>query len=97
MDGTQAREDKQGPRVTLDRAGKMRLSSEEQAGAETVTKPENHTPTQSEDPDRLPDAGPHHHHPSGEVAAALRPRRHGKRFSPEAAETLARTWKRWRF
>ena len=97
MDGTQTRVDEQSPRVKPDKAGKMRPRSEEQAGAETAVKPENHTPTQSEDPDRLPDAGPHHHHPRGEVAAALRPRRHGKRYSPEEAETSARTWKRWRF
>ena len=91
MDGTQTRVDEQSPRGKPDKAGKMRPSSEEQAGTETVAKPENHTPTQSVDPDRLPDAGPHHHHPSGEVAAALKPRRHGKRYSQEEAETSART------
>ena len=72
----------------------MRPRSEEQAGTETVAKPENHTPTQSVDPDRLPDAGfHHHHHPNGEVAAALKPRQHGKRYSPEKAVTSARTLK----
>ena len=90
MAGTQAREDAKSLRVTPDRAGKMRPRSGERAGTETVAKPETHTPTQSVDPDRLPDAGPHYHHPSGEVAAALKPRRHGKRYSPEGAETSAR-------
>ena len=64
-DGTQTRVDEQSPRVKPDKAGKMRPSSEEQAGTESVAKPESHTPIQSVDPDRLPDAGFNHHHPSG--------------------------------
>ena len=96
MAGTQAREDVKSLRVTPDQAGKMRPRSEEQAGTETVAKPESHTPTQSVDPGRLPDAGHHHHHPTGEVAAALMFPHHGKRYSPEGAETSARPWREWR-
>ena len=97
MDGTQSRVDEQSHRERPDKAGQVRPSSKEQAGTESVVKPENHTPTQSVDPDRLPDAGLHHHHPSGQVAAALKPRQHGKRFSPEEAETSAKTLRQWRF
>ena len=96
-DGTQTRVDEQSLREQPDKAGKMRPRSEEQAGTEAVAKPENHTPTQSADPDSLPDAEHHHHHPSGEVAAALVLRSHGKRFSPGEAETSARPWKEWRY
>ena len=95
--GTQTRVDEQSPREQPSKAGKMRPCSKEQAGTEVVARPENHTPIQSVDPDRLPDAGFHHHRPQGVVAAERKPRQHGKRFSPEAAETSARTWKQWRF
>ena len=93
MDGTQTRVDEQSPREKPDKAGKMRPRSEEQAGTETVAKPESHTPTQSVDPGRLPDAGLHHHHPKGEVAAALKPQQHGRRSSPEEAVISSRTSK----
>ena len=60
MGGTQTRVDGKSHRAKPGEAGKMRPRSEEPAGTETVTKPESHTPTQSVDPDRLPDAGLHH-------------------------------------
>ena len=98
MDGTQTRVDEKSPREKPGKAGKMRPRSEEQAQTDKVAEPEIHTPTQSVDRDRLPDADHHHHHhPGGEVAAALMLRCRGKRFSPEGAETSARPWREWRF
>ena len=87
-DGMWTRTDDESLRGPPSKAGQMHPCNG--TGTEVFTRPENHTPILSADPDRLPDAGHLHPPPTGEVAAALMPPHHGKRYSPERAETSAR-------